>query len=357
MNWDQLHTIVLETTRRHWLTFFLFLFTISLVCVSIVVRHMLRRRWRALLEQNDEPIEFEQRNALSEKDQEAFALIRGVRRRIWDLPESRLTLSTDFLIPSTLDLVRKVAAIYHPDNAAPEFEASLAQSVLLAQRVVNRLHRLTRFTPFRLLSSRKLSEYQRFYRLYQQIDSNPLVKALKRHRRLYKVAGWLVSARHLANPFYWAGKDLSREGYFYLLRWFHATYLAQVGREAMRLYSGRPFGSQEEEEASQAGCRLFQVCAQWGGPGAEEWALLVEVVGKAPQLDAQNKLALLTRCAAKRQKTEDSGDFAIHSRRVEKWYLQALSRLGKTEPIQFPGKQEAIEAEVLHLSMHDQKRL
>lgn len=346
MNWDQLPVIVLEGSRRHWLSFALFLITLAVIVGSLLARYLLRRRWRALLDQDQAELEWEPAEGQGEHDQQALALIREARQAVWDLPETRLTLTSDFLVASTLDLVRRIAAVYHPHTDTPEFETSLAQSVVLAERVIIRLHRLTRFPPFRLLASRKLSEYQRFYRLVRQLNDNPLVQALKRHRRLYRIAGWLVSARHLANPFYWAGKDLTREGYFYLLRWFHATYLAQVGREAMRLYGGQACLSWEEEEAARAGRRLFQLCAEWGGPSAAEWALLVGLMAGMPHLDAQARLALLQQGAAGRHPGSTDPVSTMRSQRVKRWYRQALTRLEQVDSEPASEKKRCIEREL-----------
>lgn len=347
MAWNQLELVLQQGAHRHWLSLSLLLITVLVISASILIRHLLKKRWRALLAQDgDEETCFEEPAALDDLDREALAVIGKYRRETWQLPESKLTLSTEFLIQRTLEVIRSIAAVYHPENTAPEYEASFDQSVQLAHRVIYRLHRLTRFTPFRVLSSRKLSEYQRFYRLYRQINDNLLVQAVKRHRRLYRVAGWIVSARHLANPFYWAGKDLSREGYFYLLRWFHATYLSQVGREAMRLYSGRPFGSLEQQEATQIGYRLFEVCTRWGGPSSGEWAAWVELVSKMPHLEAEAKLSLLRNCAGGQVPVRAGAVVEIQTRFGKKFYPRALRKLAKAEPVGLSMKQTTIEQEL-----------
>ncbi len=64
---------------------------------------------------------------------------------------------------------------------------------------------------------------------------------MKRNPHLYRLARWALNLKNIANPLYWAGKEISRESYFYLLRWFYLAFTSQVGREAMRIYSGRHY--------------------------------------------------------------------------------------------------------------------
>jgi len=110
----------------------------------------------------------------------------------------------------------------------------------------------------------------------------------RRNPFLYRLARWAVHIKNLGNPLYWAGKELSREGYFFTLRWFHVVYIGQVGREAMRVYSGRTFQKEEDRDATLVCYRLFALTRRWGGPSPAEWAALVDFISGHGEIETKS---------------------------------------------------------------------
>jgi len=291
--------IISENLRAHWLSALFVFLTVLTIVVLLTVRWGLKRRWQHLFEER-----FEQENGLdippplSDKDQEALQLIKQMRQDVWRLPEAELQLGVEVLSQRAIGIVRSIARIYHPEVEGPEYEASLIESLQLIRRVTNRLIRLARLTPFRFLGERKLSDYQRYYQVYSKINDHPILQALKRHRHIYRVARWVVNVKNLSNPLYWAGREISREAYFFMLRWFYLSFIGQVGKETMKLYSGRHFQKEEERDAALVCYRFFALMQRWGGPSPEEWAFFVDYVTGQSILEPDARLNILSKCSS-----------------------------------------------------------
>lgn len=327
-----IQTLIIELIRRHWVSAVLVLVTLCVLGTLALARWWVRRRWRRLLECDlEEQHELDVLPPWSVQDQQALECIRRLRREVWEIPESELRIGVEPFTARGVAVVRAIAAIYHPSRDVPEYEATLLDSLNLMQRVCRRITRVAALPPWRLITNRKLSEFQRFYRLYQTVNDNPVVQALKQHRRLYRLARLALNLKNVSNPFYWAGRELSREGYFLTLRWFYLAFISNVGREAMKLYSGRHFQRQEERDAALICYRLFQLTHTWGGPSPDEWAMLVRMVADNANLEADAKVHVLSRIA-QQQIPRDVMNQPLQTSIGWDWYRDGLERLLKCEP-------------------------
>ena len=335
--------------HQHWLSALFLGATLLTVAVLLAVRWWLRRRWKRLLEaEADEGAELEALPPTSEEDRRALELIRGFRREVWQLPDADLQLSIEALGQRAVRIVTAIAAVYHPEAAVPQYEASLTELLQLVRRVTARLSRVGAAIPFRYLGNRKLSEYQRFYQIYQKINNHPILQLLKRNPHLYRLARWALNLKNLTNPLYWAGKEISRESYFYLLRWFTLTFISQVGREAMRVYSGRHFQTEEEREAVVVCHRLFALTRRWGGPSAREWAILLDLVSNHPAIEPEIKVQVLSGWSRGRLPRDLEGQ-ELQTRSGQKAYREGLKRLQEADPEPSRAKMELLESELKEL--------
>jgi len=341
--------ILIDEVCRHWFSALLVVITLVTIGALTLLNWSLRRRWKRLSAQiEEEDLELDLLSSFSAKDHAAIALIKRLRRQVWEMPEEELQLSIEALSQQAITVVRSVATIYHEQIAAPEFEASLLQSLQLVRRVTVRAIRLANLYPFRFLGNQKLSDYQRYYQVYKKINDHPLLQILKRHSHLYRFARWAVNLKNIGNPMYWAGKELSREGYFLVLRWFYLAFTGQVGREAMRLYGGHQYQREEDRETALICYRLFKVAQRWGGPSSSEWGVLVGFITNQIALEPESKLQILAGCAKNRYPQDLEAHFP-QTKPAKKMYLQALNELLKTEP-QRNDKLEIIRGELLQLS-------
>ncbi len=324
---ETLLALTTEMAKRHWVSVLLLLITICVLLTIALMRWWIRRRWQRLLEADlEDQHELDLLPPLSSQDRQAQDSIRRFRRAVWDIPESELRLGVEAFTNRALEVVRAIAAIYHPASDSPEYEATLLESLNLIQRVSRKVNRFTAVAPWSLLGNRKLSEYQRFYQLYRKLNESPLLLALKRHRHLYRLARIAVNIKNATNPFYWAGRELTREGYFLTLRWFYLAFIGQVGREAMKLYSGRHFQREEERDATLVCHKLFTLTRQWLGPSPAEWATLVQIVTDHAYLDPDVKVHILSRWS-KQRFPRDIETQPLQTTIAFEWYRDGLKRL------------------------------
>jgi hypothetical protein len=346
--------IVTELFTRHWLSVLFVLLTGCTLVAVLVLRWWIRRRWQRFVEEESgEEHQLDLLPPLSPQDQEALQVIKEFRRAVWEIPETELQLGVEVLTSRAMAVVRSIARVYYPQCAVPEYEATLQQSLHLVQRVSRKVSRLASIPPWNLLGNRKLSDYQRYYQLYLKINENPVLRLLKRHRHLYRIARLAMNLKNIGNPFYWAGKELSREGYFLTLRWFYQTFISQVGREAMKLYSGRHFQREEERDATLVCHKLFALSQQWEGPQSSEWATLVDVVTGHSYLESEVKLHILARWSHRRIPKHLERQ-PLQTGIARDWYREGLKKLLKSEPSPTPIKRHLIEQELAALARESQ---
>jgi hypothetical protein len=319
--------VLISLLDRHKISAVFLLLSLVTFSSILLARLILKRRWKKLLEAElAKEMELDTLPPVGPLDDQALERIKAFRREVWELPEAQLELNIEGLTEQGFRVVRAVAEIYHSDAAIPQYEASLLELLQLIRRVASRLHRVASVMPFRFLGTRKLSDYQRYYQVYRKINENPVLQILKRNPQLYRMARWAVNLKNLGNPLYWAGKEISREGYFFMVRWLTMTFVSQVGREAMKLYSGRHFQSDADRDAAIACYRLFALSRRWGGPSAAEWPLLVEFVSAHPVLDADARLHILSRCSSGRF-PKDLDEQSMTTEAGVKWLRQGLKVL------------------------------
>lgn len=324
--------IVGELVRQHIVSAIFLSLTLATIFTLLAARWWVRRRFRQIMEDRfDEEHELDSLPSPGPADREALELIKQLRREVWNLPETELQLSLNALNQLAVRVVYSVAAVYHTESGEPQYEATLVELLQMTKRVSGRLTRLASSVPFKYLGNRKISDYQRYYQVYRKINENPFVQIFRKNPHLQWAARWAVNLKNLGNPLYWAGKELSREGYFYMLRWFYLTLIGQVGREAIYLYSGRHFQREEDRDAALVCYRLFALTLRWGGPSREEWSALVDFVTGHPALDPEIKVQILSRCSLDRLPKDLAGQ-VLQSRRGADWYEEGLQRLLHAEP-------------------------
>ncbi len=334
-----------ELVSRHWVSAFFLVLTLATIIALVVVRWWLRRKLKRMFEdQFEEEHELDVLPSPGPADRQALELIRQMRQEIWSVPEVELQLSLDALNQKAVGIVRAISSIYYPGADEPHYETSLLESLQLIRRVSQRVTRLAMTSPFKYLGNRKLSDYQRYYQVYRKINENPLLQLLRRNPHLYRAARWAMNVKNLGNPLYWAGKELSREGYFFVLRWFYLTFTSQVGKEAMRLYSGRHFQTEEDRDAALVCYRLFAAARRWGGPSAGEWAALVDFMTNHQALEPESKVHILSRCSQGRL-PKDLEEQRLQTKRGLKWYGEGLKRLEECDPKSSKEKRQIIAKE------------
>ncbi len=331
--------------REHWLSAFLICVSLATMCVVLALRWYVRRSLREMLENRFAELhELDLLPPPGALEQQALEFIARMREQVWELPESELQLGFDVFNQRALNIVRTIGAVYHPEAAQPEYEASLSDTLELVKRVSSRLARLASTIPVKYVGDRKLSDFQRYYQVYVKINENPVLKLFKKNPHIYKAAKFALSARNIANPLYWAGRELTREGYFLILRWFYLTFTSEIGKEAIRLYSGKRFQHEEDRDAALVCYRLFHTMRKWSGPTPAEWAAFVRFVAGLSALDSDSKLHILARCSEDRL-PKDLEEQTISTKAGIKWYKKGLKTLLDADAGPSPAKIKLVEKE------------
>ena len=331
--------------REHWLSAFLLLVSLTTVCFALVLRWYVKRRIRLMLENGlDEDHELDLLPAPGPFERQSLEFIAGIRQEIWSLPEEELQLGLEPLNRHALKIVRSIGAIYHPEAAQPEYEASLAETLELVTRVGAKLAKLASTVPIKYVGSRKLSDFQRYYQVYIKINESPVWKLFKNNPHLYKAARLAWNVKNAANPLYWAGRELTREGYFLILRWFYLTFTSEIGKEAIRLYSGKRFHQDEDRDAALVCYRIFHTMRKWGGPTPSEWAAFVQFVTGLSAIDSDSKIHILARCSEGRL-PKDLEERAIVTRAGVKWYKKGFKTLLEADNSASAEKAKLVEKE------------
>jgi hypothetical protein len=344
MNGIGLHTFV-NIFYDHWISAFLICVTITTIGVIFALRWYVRRRLHALMENGfSEDHELDLLPSPGPREQESLELIARFREEVWGIPEGELQLALDPLTQRAVAIIRAIGGVYNPDAKQPEYEASLTDTMELVKRVSTRLSRLASTVPFRYLGDRKLSDFQRYYQVYLKINENPVLKILKKNPSLYKAARLVWNVKNMGNPLYWAGRELSREGYFFILRWFYLTFTSEIGKEAIRLYSGKRFQQEADRDAALVCYRLYHTMRKWGGPSTAEWAAFVTFVANHATLDADSKLHVLARCSEDRL-PKDLDQQKIATKSGIKWYKEGLKKMLDADSGPSPAKLKLVEKE------------
>lgn len=343
-NTIELHTFV-NLVNSHWVSALFVLVTLATIGILAALRWYVRRRLRSMLDnQYAEQHELDTLPSPGPQEQKALELIAVFRSEVWDMPEAELQLGFDALSRRAVTILRAIGEVYFPDARQAEFEASLAETLELVKRVSTRLSRLASTVPFKYVGGRKLSDFQRYYQVYQKISDSPVLRLFKNNPHIYKAARLVWNVKNIGNPLYWAGRELTREGYFFILRWFYLTFTSEIGREAIRLYSGRRFQQEEDRDAVLVCYRLFHTMRKWNGPAPEEWAAFVAFVVNHGTLDADTRLHVLSRCSEDRL-PKDIESQKIITKSGIKWYKDGLKKILDADAGSSRAKVQLIEKE------------
>jgi hypothetical protein len=168
------------------------------------------------------------------EDQAALEIIKTYRNGyLWNRwPET--TLSFIAINDLSLEIVKKIAGVYYPEEDRPELRASLADLVAFHNRVGSRLAAWLETAPSRPFKDVELATIIRYYDLYQNLKNHPVSQFIKRHG-LHKAASWGWAAFNYNSPFYWGRRAAYEVGRRLLL----ARLADLVGEEAILLYGRR----------------------------------------------------------------------------------------------------------------------
>lgn len=294
----------------------------SLIAVRYWTRRQVLRRLADIPREEDISLPFP---ATRPEDHQALEVIRAYRRRcllkVW--PDTDFSFRA--LLNLSMDLVQQIAAVYHPGEARPELQASLAELINLQTRISVRLQELLDTLPLRAFKDLKLQTILYCHDLYQLCVSHPAYRFLRRHR-LDKVVQWLWLLKNCASPWYWGRRAAFSGGKELLTRFFLARVSTIVGVEAIRLYSGRAPGQELGRTFALAWQEIRHLTG--GDPALEAAAqkFFLRLVLHSRELPETTKLRLLDNLAKPTLESERApGSISPPERRqLERWLRHCI---------------------------------
>jgi hypothetical protein len=224
----------------------------SLVAVRLWTRHQVIK---ALMRQEGEPEEIKLCLPDSRpEDRAALDLIRTYRRRYLLKWWPGTIISFKAINDMSMELIKEIARVYHPDDDRPEFKASLSDLVALHNRVGTRLAAWLETVPMRPFKDVELATVVRYHEMYQSLKSHWGYAFIKRHH-LDQVAQWGWTAVNFANPWHWGRKAAYHGGKEVAARLLMARVADLVGEEAVRIYGRRRPGAKGKGRARTAADR------------------------------------------------------------------------------------------------------
>ncbi|MGA9753749.1 MAG: hypothetical protein WBV23_01245 [Desulfobaccales bacterium] len=224
----------------HWLILaglaLLGLWAASLVAVRLWTRHQVIK---ALMRQEGEPDQISISLPVSRpEDLAALDLIRSYRRRYLLKWWPGTIISFKAINDMSMELIKEIARVYHPDDDRPELKASLSDLVALHNRVGTRLAAWLETMPMRPFKDVELATVLRYHEMYQSLKGHWGYAFIKRHH-LDQVARWGWTAVNFANPWHWGRKAAYHGGKEVAARLLMARVADLVGEEAVRIYGRR----------------------------------------------------------------------------------------------------------------------
>lgn len=314
----------LET--HHWLLLLaglLLLWGLSLLMVRAMVRRRLLRQWTR-----------EERAAAPElsltpvrpEDHRAVEIITAYRRRFLTNPWPDTQLRWAVISDTAQSLLKDIARVYYPEEERPELKASLADLVVLVNRVGSRLNLWLNALPVRPLKDVEVGTLLKVHDLYRQVTEHPVYQFLKRHR-LDQAARWLWTAKNLLNPWYWSRRAVYTGSRELFARLFLAQIVSLVGEEAIRLYGRRQPAAALKHRLHLALQEFINLTLEDGRLPGRVSAGLLQFILKARGLEDADRLELVAVVAAPRLlELPDPRELPEADRRQIRAWLEGLAR-------------------------------
>jgi hypothetical protein len=165
-------------------------------------------------------------------------------RNKWILTEEDLNLTEN-----TLDLVKKIATIYHPDSKNPIDEARIGNLLKAFHEIKNSVLTLTRMkgirglTQFRLHHLYSLSEAWKWKEEWQK---SPAAQRIRQYK-LYSILKWAWMIFRFMDLVFWSLKMLGYIIYDVIFKILLVQWYLIIGELSMQVYSD----AEEESDVSQ----------------------------------------------------------------------------------------------------------
>jgi hypothetical protein len=229
----------------------------------------------------------------TEKDKEAYELLRAYRREIWTRFGEEMQLTPRAISQIGFEVVEKIASVYYPEENDPQYKATVDGLLDLNGRVIERMKEILDkplINKFRGLDIATILTLKKGYDAVRQHPVTEFVMSRPALRKLWQV-GW--SAANLLNPWYWGRKVFIEVGIETARRYFVTGLVTIVGEEAVMLYSGRRVRNEKSAAELLTAVEMIRTLDAQESVSAAEYGVLLRWLLKFKHIDDHTKLELL----------------------------------------------------------------
>ncbi len=321
---------------------------LTLISALFLVRRHNKRLQEELLAHSEDKETFDQVELIrvqnpTEQDLQAYDLIEAERQQVWKSLGTGTSIAPKKISQLSLHLIQQIAAIYHPDIEAPEFQASIFDLLELNERIIRRLKEYLDDFPLNTIRDVSIQDILKYKGYYDRISEFDLVKLAKKHKTLYTIGQYAWMGYNALNPWYWGKKVIFTAGKEGTLRYLLTIIITVVGEESVLVYSKRNLKAKAVAVEKNIAFEMINMAAIDGVVTQEEYEIVLDFILNNPRLDDQVKVTLLKALLRKRpMKADILPD--IYEDKERKRLLAEVERVAKADKLGILKKREALKA-------------
>ena len=320
---------------------------LTLLTVLFAFRKHQRKQQEALLASELEKEDFQQIELLrvqnpSQQDEQAYKLIERERQKVWTSLTLETSLAPRKIWQMSFDLIKGIAAIYHPEIENPQYQASLTQLIELNERIILRLQDYLDEFPLNTIKDVNIQDVLHYKELFDKAKNFEFVQFARKHKYVYDIGQYVWMGFNALNPWYWGRKaafTAGREGsYRYLL----SVILTVVGEEAVLVYSKRQIRKQAMAVEKNIAFEMINMAVVDNNVSSEEYEIVMNFILKNSNFDDRVKVSLL-KALARKHPVSVALPPEPYDEKDKKRLLMEVERVAKADKLGLLKKRERLE--------------
>lgn len=279
----------------------------------------------------------------TEQDLRAYELIESERQKIWKRLSTKTSIAPRKIYQLSFDLIREIAAIYHPDIENPEFQASVFDLLELNYRIIERVKEYLEEFPLNTIKDLNIQDILKYKEYYDRLSEFELVKFAKDHKYLYTIGRYAWMGYNALNPWYWGKKVVFTAGKEGVFRHLLAVIVTVVGEEAVLVYSKRNIKAKAVAVEKNIAFEMINMAVIDGVVSREEYEVILNFILQNSQLDDQTKITLF-RALLRKRPVKSTLPFDAYEDKEKKRVLTEVERVAKADKLGILKKREALKA-------------
>lgn len=322
----------------------------ALILVSALIS--LRRRnqkqqeeiARVAEEENFRQIELIRVQNPSQQDLQAYNLIEAERQKVWKNLSFQTSLAPKKIWQTSFELIKQIAAIYHPDTENPQFQASIVDLLELNGRIIERLQEYLEEFPLNTIKDFNIQDVLSYKAYYDKVSQFELVKLAKDHKYLYNIGKYAWMGYNALNPWYWGRKVVFTAGKEGTYRYLLSVILTVVGEEALLVYSKRYIRKQAVAVEKNIAFEMINMAVIDHIVSGEEYDVILNFIVNNPKFNDRLKVTLLKALQRKRSVKPAALSGESYQEKDKKRLLTEVERVARADTLGILKKREALKA-------------